>query len=175
MNVGNQSTLNDLGALSSGLDAVDARVTASEADIEDIKNGAAVAGPYRLGIASITGGEIGAGYIHIKTKFRPGIDQRRFQLRVVGYEYNSGNNVECMFAGYCYGGGFTSAAASGTNLPNSIPAVYITSDGYVAMRVWFPSMLDMSLHVDSIATHDHGALIGSDIQLIQSNSVVEAL
>ena len=178
--IGKQSTLNDLSGLDVKIDQNHSEAMASSAAAMARANSGIVGSETQIGtralaIASYFTSDNLSRFIHIKTALRPDSHSEMFHLNITGYCYGESKAVDMTFVGYCYSADATllSVGVIGSHVLDTLPAAYITSDGFIAVRIYFPTTYFLSLVVDSMRVGNGRLLSSADIQII--NAAEEAL
>ncbi|RDL43719.1 hypothetical protein DN730_13310 [Marinomonas piezotolerans] len=172
--VGQQSVLNDLVELKRQADQTEQKLN-SEKSAGLIGDVSAVTGNAARGMrteraAFFFTGESGAAYIHIKTPLKPTVDNVMYHFTLTGYCYGESRDVSNTFAGFCYGPNDTliSVGGSGTHDANGVPHSYISSDGYVTLRMHFTNTYFLNLVLDSIYLDGGRVFREGDFEIIRS-------
>lgn len=180
MEVGKQATLNDLNDLSAEFNQLktDFEVVKNNSEngavgtvIEGDSNGELGAGARSFGIKSFFTMDSGNNtYLHIKTSLSPAANDSVFSFSVSGYAYAEAKIVDCKFVGYCNktSGSILSTEVIGTHLPPSLPSLYLSSDGFVTMRLFFLDIYYLTLVLDSMKVGNGRLFDSSDIEIIKS-------
>lgn len=107
-------------------------------------------GARTINVASFfTSSASATAYVHIKTPFRPAIDQNMYHFKVSGFAFDQAKDIDLTFVGYST----ASAISSQSNRdPQAIysPAQYVGSDGYIYLRFKPANIYYVTLTVDSI-------------------------
>lgn len=180
MQVGKQATLNDLkqigaefAAFKSEFHVVQemARNGSVGTVIDGNSSGELGRGARSFGIDSFYTEIDGAGFIHVKTTLRPDTHNEMFHITLNGYVLGQSEIINNVFAGYCYHGGgnvVTFTSEVGAQLPDSLPGIYVSSDGFLTFRIQMTSLYGTTMVVDSMRVGNGRLFTGADIQIIQS-------
>ena len=181
--MGKKSGLNEREALAADIARVENRlnegIVGEPGNIGDDFFGDLARGSRSFNIASafseIASAE-GAHFVHLKTPLRTDTHSEMFHIAFSGYQYSpSGEAISSIVTGYCYAAGseIVSNGFSGSHEPtdgalNPIPSAYISSDGFVCVRIKVDSAYFLTVVADAMRVGNGRLLRREDVQLIVS-------
>jgi len=113
-----------------------------------------------------------ASYIHIKTPFRPAVNNGMYHFKVEGYAYDDSKDVDLTFVGYSYTVTPTVIVNPSSRDPSGIynPTQYIGSDGYIYLRFKPSNLYYLSFRVDSMYVGNGRIIYPGEMSVIVSTS-----
>lgn len=111
-------------------------------------------------------------YIHFKLPYNKNIDSKMFWIKITGYAFDMGEQIETTAVGYCYK---PTGLLMNTNIVSKQPGeLYLDTNGNVVLSLLFSSVYYLTLEIDSMVVGNgtpikRGML---DVKYSKSNRVV---